>query len=188
MGAKLDTLEIRTPRLALRPMGLADEETLFALFAHWPVVRWLSTPPWPYRREHAGRYIRSQLKGDLAKRTFAILLDGALIGGIDVRMNRPGCSQRGAGPNLGYWLGERYWGRGYMTEAARGFIAHVLASGIGDTLYSGAFVENASSLRVQQKLGFVEVGETMLHSNPRDGEFPHINTELARERFVACAV
>ena len=136
-------------------------------------------------REDAGSFIRSQLKGDLTKRTFAIILNGALIGGIDVRMNKPGRSQRGAGPNLGYWLGEPYWGRGYMTEAARGFIAHVLASGIGDTIYSGAFVENAPSLRVQQKLGFVEVGETMLHSNPRDGEFSHINTELTRERFIA---
>ena len=174
---------IRTARLLLRPLRTSDAEPLFALFADWEVIRWLSMPPWPYALEDAHSFIREHRDGDLGRTTFAITLADALIGGIDVRMNPANQSQRGPGPNLGYWLGRPYWGRGYMTEAARGFLAHVFEAGLGDVVYSGAFADNATSLRVQEKLGFVRDGETMLYARPRDAKFPHVNTVLSQERF-----
>jgi RimJ/RimL family protein N-acetyltransferase len=177
---------IRTPRLLLRPMQAADAEPLFALFANWEVIRWLSMPPWPYTLDDARSFIEGQLDQDLTKATFAITLDGQLIGGIDVRMNKPGRSQSGPGPNLGYWLGRPYWGCGYMTEAAHGFLAHVFAADVGDTIYSGAFADNAASLHVQEKLGFVRDGDCMLYAKPRNDKFPHINTVLTRTRFESC--
>jgi RimJ/RimL family protein N-acetyltransferase len=174
---------IRTERLVLRPLRASDAEPLFALFADWEVIRWLSMPPWPYALEDAHSFIREHSGGDLGRTTFAITLADALIGGIDVRMNPANQSQRGAGPNLGYWLGRPYWGRGYMTEAARGFLARVFDAGLGDVVYSGAFSDNAASLRVQEKLDFVRDGETMLYARPRDAKFPHVNTALTQEGF-----
>ncbi len=44
---------IRTERLLLRPLRADDAEPLFALFANWEVIRWLSLPPWPYTLEDA---------------------------------------------------------------------------------------------------------------------------------------
>ena len=52
-------------------------------------------------------------------------------------------------------------------------------------VYSGAFTENAASLRVQIKVGFERDGVTMLHFNPRNIEFPHVNTKLTRCAFEA---
>jgi RimJ/RimL family protein N-acetyltransferase len=72
-----------------------------------------------------------------------------------------------------------------MSEAARGFIADIFAAHGCDTIYSGLFAGNAASMRVQEKLGFVRDGETMLHSRPRGGDFPHINTKLTRPTFEA---
>jgi RimJ/RimL family protein N-acetyltransferase len=46
-------------------------------------------------------------------------------------------------------------------------------------------VGNDASLRVQEKLGFVRDGETMLYSRPRGAEFPHVNTLMTRSRFQA---
>jgi RimJ/RimL family protein N-acetyltransferase len=183
--ASLDTAlaPIRTERLLLRPLRTSDAEPLCALFADWEVIRRLSMPPWPYALEDAHSFIREHLNGDLGRVTFAITLVDALIGGIDVRMNPAGHSQRGAGPNLGYWLGRPHWGRGYMTEAARGFLVRVFDAGFGDVVYSGAFADNAASLRVQEKLGFEGDGDTMLYARPRDAKFPHVNTVLTRERF-----
>ena len=171
---------IRTQRLLLRPLGAGDTEALFALFADWDVIRWLSMPPWPYTREDAHSFIDGQLDRDLTGTTFAITLNGVLIGGIDVRTNPAADSQSGPGSNLGYWLGQPYWGRGYMTEAARGFAAHVFAADVGDTIYSGAFADNEASLRIQEKLGFARDGEAMLYAKPRGRKFPHVNTKLAR--------
>jgi len=182
--ASLDTAHalVHTERLLLRPLRTSDAEPLCALFADWEVIRWLSMPPWPYTLEDAYSFIREHRDKDL-RTAFAITLADALIGGIDVRMNPAGNSQREAGPNLGYWLGRPHWGRGYMSEAARGFLARVFEAGLGDVVYSGAFADNAASLHVQEKLGFERDGETMQYSRPRDGEFPHVNTVLTRLRF-----
>lgn len=180
---------IRTARLILRPVRESDADELFAQFAHWEVMRWLSSPPWPYQREDAQSYLREQARPGIgvAQPTFAITLDDRLIGGIDVRQREPSHLQRGAGPNVGYWIGQSHWGRGYMTEAARGLIGHLFAAGFGDTIYCGAFAGNAASLKVQEKLGFVQDGTTMLYSRPRQAELPHVNTMLVRARFELMA-
>jgi RimJ/RimL family protein N-acetyltransferase len=57
----------------------------------------------------------------------------------------------------------------------------------GDAVYCGATAQNIASLRVQEKLGFIRAGETMLHSKPRGGEFPHVNTVLTHARFHSLA-
>jgi RimJ/RimL family protein N-acetyltransferase len=174
---------IHTQRLLLRPLEASDADRVYALFNNWNVVRRLSSPPWPYTLEDARGFASRQGKNahGLTETTFAIIREGLLIGGIDARFY-PSEPQRG-GPILGYWLGEDYWGQGYMTEAACGFLAHVFDAGVGDVICSGAFADNAASLRVQEKLGFVREGETVMFAKPRGGEFPHINTTLTRSRF-----
>ena len=72
-----------------------------------------------------------------------------------------------------------------MTEAARGFLAWIFAAHACDTIYSGVFADNGASLRVQEKLGFVRDGETILRSKPRGADFPHVNTKLTRSAFEA---
>jgi RimJ/RimL family protein N-acetyltransferase len=178
---------IRTERLLLRPLRPTDAEPLFALFNNWQVVRWLSMPPWPYALADAVEFILPRVTQMPAETNFAIALDDSLIGGIGVRMKDASHLQAAAGPNLGYWLGQPYWGRGYMTEAARGLIARAFASGVSETIYSGAFADNAPSLRVQEKLGFLRAGECVLFSKPRGVEYPHVNTVLTRDAFEAPA-
>jgi RimJ/RimL family protein N-acetyltransferase len=51
------------------------------------------------------------------------------------------------------------------------------------TIYSGAVSENAASLRIQEKLGFVRDGEAMLYIPARRKELPSTNTVLTRSRF-----
>jgi RimJ/RimL family protein N-acetyltransferase len=176
---------IRTRRLLLRPLGSVDAERLFALFANWEVVRWLSTPPWPYTLDDAKSFVDAQMDRAAGSGSYlAITLDGTLIGGIDARSNRPEGAPAKA-PVLGYWLGQPYWGQGLMSEAAEAFIPQVFASTGQDTIYSGAFAGNAASLRVQEKLGFDRTGGAMHFSRPRGKTLLHVNTELARSRFLA---
>jgi RimJ/RimL family protein N-acetyltransferase len=117
--------------------------------------------------------------------TFAITHDDALIGVIDATVKPASVVQRERGYALGYWLGQPYWGEGYMSEAARAFIQHVFAITNVDAIYSGAQSENAASLRIQEKLGFIRVGEAMFYTAPHGKELPTRYTTLRRARFAA---
>jgi RimJ/RimL family protein N-acetyltransferase len=178
---------IATSRLQLRPLRANDAEPLLALLNDWEVTRWLSSPPWPYTLDDALAFILPRVAHKPAESNFAITLDDALIGGIGLRLKEASHLQTEPGANLGYWLGRAHWGQGYMTEAARGILARGFASGLGGTLDSGAFADNAASLRVQHKLGFVRIGETKLFARPRAAEFAHVNTALTRAAFETTA-
>ncbi len=176
---------IHTRRLILRPFAASDADRIHALFNNWNVVRQLSSPPWPFTLEDARSFVGLMAKNayDRTQTGYAITRDDALIGGIEIRVSDS--EPRRGDPILGYWLGEDYWGQGYMTEAARGFLAHAFAANVGDVIRSGVFADNATSLRVQEKLGFVREGEVMVFAKPRGREFPHINTVLTRTAFDA---
>jgi RimJ/RimL family protein N-acetyltransferase len=178
---------VRTQRLVLRPLAASDADRVHTLFNNWNVIRRLSSPPWPYTFEDARSFVGHKTKNarNLTKTGYAITRDGVLIGGTDIRVSDSEPHHRS--PILGFWLGEDYWGQGYMSESARGFLAHVFNAGVGDVICSGASADNAASLRVQEKLGFVREGETMMFAKPRGGEFPHINTVLTRASFKATA-
>jgi RimJ/RimL family protein N-acetyltransferase len=177
---------IHTDRLVLRPLRTDDATELFALFSNWNVIRLLSSPPWPYTPHDAEQYIHGTASGAVGEESLAITAAPhakRLIGLVSVRDRQPSHLQAGQGPNIGYWIGEPYWGQGFMSETVRSFVQHIFKSTGRDAIYSGAFSENAASLRVQEKCGFVVAGTTTLSSNPRGGEFPHINTVLTREQF-----
>jgi RimJ/RimL family protein N-acetyltransferase len=180
-------ITITTTRLVLRPLAPDDADRLFPLFAEWPVIKWLSAPPWPYESAHMQGFIDRSLTETAPDREVmrVIECDGLPIGGIGLRDRGPSHLQSGPGPNVGYWLGARYWGQGYMTEALTALAHHIFTTSDAEAVYSGAFTENAASLRVQIKVGFVRDGATMLRSNPRNIELPHINTKLTRRAFEA---
>ena len=180
---------IGTRRLVLRPLRDGDAAAIFALFNDWEVVRFLSSPPWPYTRADAEGFVRSVLDpaGADAEIAFAITLDGKLIGSIGLRERPASALQENAGPNVGYWLGQRHWGHGYMTEALRALLTHAFTLSRTAAIYSGAFADNLASLRVQQKAGFVHAGQSTLLSRPTGHELAHVNTVLTRASFERLA-
>lgn len=182
-----DDTMLRTERLLLRPLRPDDAAPLFALFNNWNVIRFLSAPPWPYTPTDSRLFVDGVVarSPELNEEVLAITCDGAFIGLIGVRLREANTLQRGAGPNIGYWIGEPFWGHGFMTEAVLAVVRYLFEQTQTDTVYCGAFTENVASLRVQEKAGFVRDGETTLFSRPRGGELPHVNTVLTRARFQA---
>ncbi|HEY6994123.1 MAG TPA: GNAT family N-acetyltransferase, partial [Xanthobacteraceae bacterium] len=64
----------------------------------------------------------------------------------------------GERPEIGYWLGVPFWGKGYATEAARAVIDHAFGDLGYDHLLGGARVSNPASRRVLEKCGFQWTG------------------------------
>jgi RimJ/RimL family protein N-acetyltransferase len=131
---------IQTKRLVLRPHRAGDASAVVALIGNRNVARWLPRVPHPYTKADAQAFFARDRGRDEA---LAITLDGILIGGC------------GIGEELGYWLGEPYWGHGYASEAACALIDRYFDR-TQAPLMSGHRVGNAASRRVLEKLGFTD--------------------------------
>lgn len=78
-----------------------------------------------------------------------------LIGGITLGNIRYGVAQSG---QIGYWLGERHAGQGYMKDAIETLLDHSFASLRLHRIEAACIPENRRSVRVLEKVGFQREG------------------------------
>ncbi len=69
-------------------------------------------------------------------------------------------------PEIGYWLGEEFWGNGVATEALTQFLMMIEIR----PLYARAAKDNIGSIRVLQKCGFMITGEDKGFAYARNAE------------------
>jgi RimJ/RimL family protein N-acetyltransferase len=141
---------LATARLVLRAPRRGDVNAIATLVNDRRIAANTARIPHPYAIEDAEQFIASVNKRE-GEACFAITLDGAPIGicSVDLRED---------GPELGYWLGVAYWGRGFATEAVRALLDHAFGDLEHETLISGARVNNPASRRVLEKCGFQWTG------------------------------
>ncbi len=84
---------------------------------------------------------------------------GHLAGGINVSNIRHGVSQSGS---IGYWMGERYAGRGLMVESLGLVVHHCFGPLRLHRLEAACIPQNDRSMRVLEKAGFRREG--LLHA------------------------
>ena len=70
----------------------------------------------------------------------------------------------GTGLELGYWIGEPHWKRGYATEAAHALVDLAFRSTAISVLHCSVRVINPASRRVIHKCGFQYAGQGMMNS------------------------
>jgi RimJ/RimL family protein N-acetyltransferase len=83
---------------------------------------------------------------------FAIAVAGEAVGGIGLELQID-VARRSA--EIGYWIGEAYWGRGIATEAVRALTEHAFAAFDLCRIYAFVFEWNPASARVLEKAGYV---------------------------------
>ncbi len=77
-------------------------------------------------------------------------------------------------PEISYWTGKAYWGRGVATAALAQFLDVVQTR----PLYARAVQDNAASIRVLQKCGFTICGEAKGFANARGEEVEELILRL----------
>lgn len=139
--------KIDTRRLVLRAPIRGDVPDLVRLADNKRIAEVLSRLPSPYTRVDAVAFVEIfAQRAD--ERPFAITLDGRFIGVVGFTF------AEGLAPELGYWLGEPHWGKGYMTEAVKGLIEAAQETGQFKLIRAQALASNAGSLNVLEKSGF----------------------------------
>ena len=137
---------LATARLVLRAPRRGDVKAIATLVNDRRIAANTARIPHPYAIEDAEQFVAAVNKRE-GEACFVVTLDGALIGGC-------GVDPREDGPEIGYWLGVPYWGRGFATEAVRALIDHAFGDLEHEALISGARVNNPASRRVLEKCGF----------------------------------
>ena len=108
--------------------------------------------PYPYTAEDAEGLIKAMLAADKDKTfAFAIVADHKVIGSIGVFRCENIHYRTG---ELGYYIGETYWGRGYMTSAVNQICQYVFANTDMIRIFAEPFAHNIASCRVLEKAGF----------------------------------
>src|SRR5690606_17676806 len=106
----IDCPVLVTERLVLRPPHDDDVEELAFLANNRRLAEMLGRMPHPYGEREARAFIAGTRDGSVAGCSYAVTLagSGAFLGCA-------GLHPRARGLELGYWIGEPYWGRGYAT-------------------------------------------------------------------------
>lgn len=154
---------IETPRLKLRAPIRGDVPALARLADNFAIYDVLARLPHPYTRADAMAFVEIVCQ-QATDRCYAITLENAFIGVVSFLY------AEGEPPELGYWLGEPYWGRGFCTEAARALLEAAWRTGLYPIVGARALSANSRSRRVLEKLGFVLTGEGPAPAGHRAGE------------------
>ena len=144
---------IVTDRLLLRPWEPTDAESLYENAKDETVARsagWLkhSSP------EYSLKIIEDRLS---KPGTYAIVPKsvGKAVGSISLMYDKDSNISMDEGEcELGYWIGKQYWGNGYVPEAAKALIRHGMEDMSLIRIWCICRVDNANSMRVQEKCGF----------------------------------
>jgi RimJ/RimL family protein N-acetyltransferase len=168
--------KIETRRLVLRAPMRGDVPDLIRLADNKIIAERLANFPSPYTRADAIGFV--EIFAQRADhRPYAITSDGHLIGVIGFSY------EEGAPPQLGYWLGEPHWGKGYMTEAGRALIDAAHRTHQYDLILARALEANTASLRVLEKLGFHRASKAKIR-RAQTGDHPLALLELERPRWM----
>lgn len=156
-------VHLRTERLVLRPWTESDLEGLYE-YARVDGVGQMAG--WaPHRSIEESRMILDSFIRH--KKTFAIELDGKVIGSVGVEEYNEEDFPEFAplhGREIGYVLSKDYWGRGIMPEAVKAVIGYLFSEEKLDFVTVAHFVWNRQSSRVIEKCGFQYAKDTLFRT------------------------
>jgi RimJ/RimL family protein N-acetyltransferase len=110
--------------------------------------------PYPYTKEDAQFWIDHVLSQNTQK-DFAIACFSEAIGGIGLEFFDDVYFQSAA---IGYWLSEKYWGKGIMTKAVTAFTKYAFDTYKIIRIFANVFESNPASCRVLEKAGYTLEG------------------------------
>ena len=142
--------EIRTERLLIKTPEIVDKFELTQLINDKDVIKWLSEIPFPYTLCHAEEFIERSRERVLKQESynFMIFQDKKMIGGVGLsEFNNKSCQ-------VGYWLGKKYWGNGFATEALKSILDFGFDQLNLEKIYAAYKIGNEGSIRVLNKSGF----------------------------------
>lgn len=168
MNADIDITDayLETKDLILRPFELSDLQD-FNDYARVPGVGEMAG--WTHHKsmEESKEILEMFIE---EKKTLAVVekKTGKVIGSIGIeRYNENNAGEKYKslkGREIGYVLSKDYWGRGFTPQAVTEVLSYCFEDLELDAVFCGYFKRNSQSKRVNEKVGFKYVRDTMLET------------------------
>jgi RimJ/RimL family protein N-acetyltransferase len=150
---------LTTPRLILRTLEESDLPGWANDVNSLRIVENTAAVPWPFKLDDARGYLRhAQAAGPRCLRAIVVSRaePGTVIGGAIIEPDVVG-----AEAEIGYWIAERAWERGYGAELALALADHAFRGFGFDRLIASYCHGNEGSRRILVRLGFRHVRHSL---------------------------
>lgn len=152
---------IRSGQFTLRSFRKGDEDSIIEHINNVKIARATLTMPHPYTMKDALSWIDHTQKARRKRKTteinFAIDEGGRVIGGLGLS------DMDGHDAEIGFWLGEKYWGQGIMTAAVEAVSRYAFTELRLSRVHAYTFLSNKASARVLVKAGYRYEGRLRRH-------------------------
>ena len=163
---------LATDRLVLRPFGAEDAEAHARLYADPEVTRWLGDGPWYGEAARARsslslqRFAEHWLAHGWGVWAIADRRTGAVMGQCGLKYLQLGPAGSPPDVEVLYALEQRYWGRGFASEAAGRALGHGFETLGLARIVAVARPDNHGSRGVMEKIGLLHEGPVMVSGIP----------------------
>ncbi len=151
-------------KFKIRPWEISDLISLVKHANNLNVAKNLTTKfPYPYTETDGKAFIEFATK-DNPIHIFTIDINGKAVGGIGIH---PQTDIFIKNAELGYWLGEPFWGQGIISKAIKQIIDFAFTNYDIDRIFARTFGTNIASQKVLEKNNFTLEGrfEKVLFKN-----------------------
>ncbi|HEY6206387.1 MAG TPA: GNAT family protein [Chthoniobacterales bacterium] len=148
-------MELKLERCTIRDYRRSDADSL-AKHANSRKI-WLGLRdafPHPYTIKDAKNFLQGSISG-LPRIHFCIDINEEAVGGIGLR---PGEDVHRHTAEFGYWLAEKFWGQGIMSEVVPAFVDYCFKEFSLNRIFAMPHSNNPASARVLEKAGFTFEG------------------------------
>lgn len=174
--------EIETSRLLLRKVGAKDIPKIIEYAGNVKIAEMTLNLPHPYQEKDAIFWINSCNQGFNDKTQYTFCLadkdTNEFMGGmglhITARFNRA---------EMGYWVAEPFWNKGYATEAMEAILKFGFEKIGLNKIYAVHLVENGASGKVMIKNGMIKEGELKEHTKKGDDYASLYQYRLTRNEY-----
>jgi ribosomal-protein-alanine N-acetyltransferase len=163
-------MQLPLSKSAIRSFRTEDAASLRKHIDNYAIARNMSMIPHPYSLQHAEEWIATA-SGSTPETHFAITTNDEVVGGIGIMLAESSRSVFSCHcAEIGYWLGEAFWGRGIMSEAVVSLTEWAFTELHLVRLFAAVYARNPVSARVLEKAGYAFEGR-MHACYFRDDEF-----------------
>lgn len=174
---------LETERLVLRAPRIEDITSVAELANNRKIAEMTANLPYPYKPSDARAFVET-LGSVENGATFAVFLkrEGllAFTGMCSFGQRAPEPA-----PEIGYWIGEPFWGLGIATEAVRAVIDYAFSETDMTQILGSARVVNPASRRILEKCGFQWSGVGLCRVKALGASVPVDRFQLDRRTWAS---